>query len=112
MYKPSSPFNVPALILHGKFENVNGIRTKNYVEGEQIFVSAKSYGGTEKVINNVYVIEDTLIIDTMYRNDIKSTDRIRLLDDNSEWEILNTPEDIDRMHLYLKFKVKRVKGGA
>ena len=112
MYKPSSQFAVPAKILKGSHERVNGVSTKTYTDGETIFVSAKSYGGTEKEINGVYVIEDTLVIETWYRPDITSKDRIRLLDDDSEWEILNTPEDIERRHQFLKFKVKRVKGGA
>lgn len=85
---------------------------KVFTNGDQIWVSAKSYGGTEKIINNQYAIIDTLNVETWYRSDIKSGDRIVLLDDNSEWEILNTPEDIDRRHQYLKFKVQRIKGGA
>lgn len=112
MYRPSSPFTTPAKILNGSYVSVNGVRTKTYVEGATIFVSAKSYGGTEKTINDVYVIEDTMVIETWYRPDIKGTDRIVLLDDNSEWEIMNTPEDIERRHQYLRFKVKRIKGGA
>ena len=112
MYKPSSQFVVPAKILKGSYETINGVKTKTYTEGANIFVSAKSYGGTEKELNGVYVIEDTLVIETWYRPDLQSTDRIRLLDDGSEWEILNTPEDIERRHQFLKFKVKRIKGGA
>lgn len=111
MYKPSQ-FVIPALILQGSYEKVNGVNTKTYSEGDKIFVSAKSYGGTEKVVNGVYVIEDTLTIETWYRPDITSADGLRLLDDNSEWEIINTPEDIERRHQFLKFKVKRIKGRA
>lgn len=111
-YKPSFPFNVPARIVHATFEKVNGVNVKTFTEGYQIFVSAKSYGGTEKVVNDQYLIIDTLSIETWFRPDIKSEDYIRLLDDNSLWEILNTPEDIDRRHQYLKFKVQRYKGNA
>lgn len=85
---------------------------KNSADQYNIFISARSYGGTEKVINDKYVIEDTLEVDTWYRPDITSKDRIKLLDDGSVWEILNTPEDIDRRHQYLKFKVRRVAGNA
>lgn len=112
MYRPTQPFNVPALILNATFEKVNGATKKVFTEGENFFCSAKSYGGTERVENNKYVIEDTLEIETWFRADIQAADNIRLLDDGSEWEVLNTPEDIDRRHLYLKFKVKRIKGGA
>lgn len=112
MYKPTQPFNVPALVLTATFTKVNGVPTKTFQDGEQFFCSAKSYGGTEREVNNKYVIEDTLDVETWFRSDITSADHIRLLDDGSEWEILNTPEDIDRRHLYLKFKVRRIKGGA
>lgn len=112
MYKPSMPFNVPAQILKGSYEKVNGVNKKVFSEGEAIFVSAKSYGGTEKTVNDTYVIEDTLNIETWYRPDITAIDGIKLLDDESSWEILNSPEDIDRRHQFLKFNVKRIKGGA
>lgn len=77
-----------------------------------IFVSARSYGGTERIVNDKYVIEDTLDIETWYRPDITSDCQIRLWDDGSLWEILNTPEDIERMHQFMKFKCRRVKGNA
>lgn len=112
-YKPQLPFNVPAKILSATFSKVNGVNVKTFTEGKDvIFLSARSYGGTEKVVNGQYVIVDTLTIETWYRPDIRSQDRIKLLDDNSVWEILNTPEDINRRHQYLKFKVERVKGDA
>lgn len=111
-YKPSLPFNVPARIMKGTFEKINGVNVKTFTEGDLIWVSAKSYGGTEKVVNDNYVIVDTLSIETWFRPDITSEDNIQLLDDNSEWEILNTPENIDRRNQYLKFKVKRYKGRA
>ena len=111
-YKPSMPYNVPAQIMKATFNKINGVNVKTFTSGDQIFVSAKSYGGTEKVVNNQYAIIDTLQIETWFTPDISSEDRIKLLDDNSEWEILNTPEDIDRRHQFLKFKVQRVKGGA
>lgn len=111
-YKPSMPFNVPALILKCKYRKVNGIKTKVFEEGDQIFVSAKSYGGTERIINDKVVVEDTINIETYYRPDITSIDRIRLLDDGSEWEICNNPENIDRRNQFLKFKIQRRKGNA
>lgn len=111
-YRPSMPFNVPALILKCEYKKVNGVNVKIFADGDQIFVSAKSYGGSEKDVNDKITIIDTMNIETWYRPDITSIDGIRLLDDGSEWEILNTPEDIDRRHQFLKFKVQRMKGGA
>lgn len=112
MYKPQTPFSVPAMIIKAIYSKINGVNTKSFTDGDNIFISAKSYGGTEKVINDKYVIEDTLEVETWYRPDITSIDRIRLLDDNSVWEIINNPENIERRNQYLKFKVQRVKGNA
>ena len=105
-------FNVPAKILKPVTTKVNGIATKTFSESETIFVSAKSYGGTEKIVEDMYVIEDTMVIETFYRPDITSDCNLKLLDDDSTWEILNTPENIDRRNMFLKFKIKRIKGKA
>ena len=112
MYVPKAPFNVKAQLLKGEYKKVNGVNKKTYAPSFEFWVSAKSYGGTERQVNDVLVIEDTLVIESYYHPDIKSGDAIKLLDDGSEWEILNTPENIDRRHLYLKFKVRRMVGNA
>lgn len=112
MYRPSVPFNVPARILKGQYVKVNGVKTKEFTDGEVIFVSAKSYGGTERIINDQVIVEDTIEIETWYRPDITSIDGLRLLDDASEWEIVNHPEDIERRHQWLKFKIRRMVGNV
>jgi hypothetical protein len=110
-YTPQTPFNVPFKILSLTKELINGVQAQSYVEGEEVyFCSAKSYGGTEKIINDVYVIEDTLEIDTWFISTLKSKDRIKLLDDDSIYEVLNTPENINRRNQYMKFKVVRIHG--
>lgn len=112
MYKPELPFNVPAQILKAEYKKVNGVNTKIFTEGDIIYVSARTYGGTERTSNGTYIIEDTVNIETWYRPDIASIDHLKLLDDNSEWEILNTPENIERKNQFLVFKCKRYKGNA
>lgn len=112
MYKPTQPFNVAATILIPATVKVNGVNQKTFTEWDNFFCSAKSYGGTEKVINGVYAIEDTMQIETYYRPDINASCRIRLLDDNSEWEIISDPENIERRNQFLSFKVRRIAGGA
>lgn len=112
-FKPYLPYNVPANIYTATFSTVNGVPTKTYTLLQDIiFVSAKSYGGTEKVVNGKYVIEDTIEIETWYNPNITSDCRIKLLDDDSMYEIINTPEDIDRRHQYMKFKIRRLAGKA
>lgn len=110
MYRIQSRYETPAYLLVATSKKINGVTTKYYEQKDIIFLSAKSYGGTEKIINNVYVIEDTLEIETFYREDIKADCRIKLLDDDSEWEIINSPEIIDRKKKTLRFKVKRING--
>lgn len=111
-YKPAFPFNVPAQIMKAEYQKVNGVTVKKFTDDAMIYVSAKSYGGSERDVNGQLVIEDTMNIETWYRPDITSKDCIRLLDDGSEWEIMNNPENIDRRNQYLKFKVKRRVGNV
>lgn len=112
MYNPQQPFNVPAQILTATTTKINGVVQKTFTAGDNFFCSAKAYGGTEKTVNGIYSIEDTMQIETYYRPDIKGDGRIKLLDDNSEWDIISPPENIDRRNQFLLFKVRRVKGGA
>lgn len=112
MYRPKQPFNVAAKIRTATTIKVNGINQKTFTDGDNFFCSARSFGGTERVVNNVYVIEDTMQIETYFRNDIKADCHIVLLDDNSEWEIISDPENIERRNQFLSFKVRRIKGGA
>lgn len=112
MFHIAPIFNVPAKLLIPVVKKVNGVAQKTFEESDVIYVSARAYGGTEKVVDDKYVIEDTMSIECWYRPDITSDCNLRLLDDNSEWEILNTPENIDRRNQFLKFKIKRLKGRA
>lgn len=110
-YQPNVPFDVAFKILKLNKVFVNGVNSTEYVEETTVYYcSAKSYGGTEKVVNNVYVIEDTLIIDTYSNVPLKSKDRIKLLDDNTIYEVMNSPEIINRRSPYMRFKVVRIHG--
>lgn len=111
-YTMQERYQTPCRVLTVKESKINGIVKKEYTEGDVFFASVKSYGGTETVINNVFVIQDTLSIETYYRDDIKSECMLELLDDNSKWEILNTPEQIDREKKIIAFKVKKINTKA
>lgn len=117
---------IPLVLLVPITENVKGVSKKTYPTIEKalkekdkngnsinlFFGSFKTYGGTEKTVNGVYSIEDTANIETMYRPDIKSNCRVARASDNAIFDIINEPEDINQRHQFLKFKLKRVKGGA
>lgn len=111
-YTMQERYTTPCRVLTPTTTKINGVVTKTYIEGKVFFASVKAYGGTETTINNVYVIQDTLSIETFYRTDIKGDCQLELLDDNSKWEILNTPEQIDREKKIMTFKVKRINTKA
>ena len=109
-YQPQVPFNVPCMLLKHSISKVNGVNQPTFEEKTMFYCSAKSYGGTEKIVNDVFVIEDTWQIDTWFNPSICKGDRIRFLDDGSEYEILASPENINRRGQYMRFKVRRIGG--
>lgn len=84
------------------WQNVDGVIMANF----------KTYGGTEINNNGVLSVEDTAQVVCWYRPDIKGDCRLVRLTDNAAFEILGEPEDIEQRHQFLKFKVRRIKGGA
>lgn len=116
---------IPLVLLIPTNKNINGVLKKNYPTVEKslsvkdkngnnvnlFFGSFKTYGGTEKNVNGIYSIEDTANIETWYRPDIKANCRIAL-ETGEIYDILGEPEDINKRHQFLKFKVRKVKGGA
>lgn len=109
-YQPQVPFTVPAMHLKRTTKKVNGVNQETFIEGGMFYCSAKSYGGTEKTVNGVYVIEDTWQIDTWFNPAFKKGDRVRFLDDMTEFEVLASPENINRRGQYMRFKVVRIGG--
>lgn len=109
-YQPKVPFNVPAMHLKRSVKKINGVNQESFTETSMFYCSAKSYGGTEKIVNGVVVIEDTWTVDAWYNPAFGKGDKIRFLDDNSECEILASPENIDRKGQYMRFKVRAIGG--
>ena len=93
-------------------EEALAIKDKNDNSINLFFGSFKSYGRTEKIVNGIYSIEDTANIETWYRPDISSNCRIARTNDGAIFDFINEPENINMRNQFLKFKVKRVKGGA
>lgn len=126
-YRPEIKNPIPLILLIPKSTSkTSGVSKKEYPTIEEalkdkdekgnsinvFFGSFKTYGGTEKTINGIYAIEDTANVETWYRPDIVSNCRIARASDNAIFDIINEPEDINQRHQFLKFKVKRIKGGA
>ena len=114
-YRPNLPFSTPLVLLKPTYTQVNGVKTKvlpEIADGVMIYGTFKTYGGTEKIIDGIYSMTDTAVVETWYRPDITSDCIIALADTGAKFEILNEPENIERRNQFLKFKVQRVKGGA
>lgn len=109
-YIPPLPFRTPAMLMKRKITKVKGMTKESFADNGMFFCTAKSYGGTEKVINGLYVIEDTWQIDTWYNPDISKGDKIRFLDDGAIYEVYASPENINRAGKYMRFKVVRHGG--
>ena len=111
-YRPKDNFNVPMKLLVPTYTTVSGVPKKTFpTDGDLIFGSFKSYGGTERDVNGLYSIEDTANVETWYRPDIKSDYKIKL-ESGAVYDIINEPENIEMRNQFMKFKVRRVKGGA
>lgn len=111
--KEASQMRTPMNLQVPKITKYLGDNEKSWetVSG-QIMANFKTYGGTENINNGVLVIEDTATVVCFYRPDITGECRLIRLTDNSIWEIIGEPENIDQCGQFLKFKVRRVKGGV
>lgn len=117
-YRPALDNTIPLLLLAPTYTTVSGVPTKTFPAISQLSEDAifygnfKTYGGTERDINGLYSIEDTAVIETWYRPDIKSDCRICVPATGAIYEVWHEPENINMRNQFLRFKVKRVKGGA
>lgn len=115
MYNPSEAAQMTTAMRLQTPITVNsyGVNKKTWQDGKEvIWVNFKTYGGTEKTDNNILTVEDTANIACRYNPDIKSDCRLIRLSDGAAFEILGEPENIEMRNVFLKFKVRRVKGGA
>jgi hypothetical protein len=111
-YRPSEPFNVPMFVFIPVVVTAKGSSKKTYpINGELIYCSFRTFGGTETTSNGVLTIEDTAVIETWFRPDIKS-DCILEDADGIRYEILGTPENVNKRNQILKFKIRSIRGGA
>lgn len=110
-------YNVPFYLQTFTKEKINGVYIEQYTplpeeikEGDSniFFGSFQTYGGTETVINNTFVVLDTAKIKTWYRPDIKKGCRVVRLTDMEQFRILNQPENYLEQGQDLIFKVERI----
>ena len=112
MYRPTRAFTTLFMILNPTgTEKVNGRVVKKYPsEGDVIYASFTTFGGTETMVNDLVSIRDTGNVETWYRPDIKADTKLKRLPDGKIYEILGDPENIEMRNQYLKFKVEYSRG--
>lgn len=115
MYRPSeaAQMTTPMRLQLPKTVTEYGVSKKVYTDAEGIvWCNFKTFGGTEKVSNDMLTVEDTAQIVCWFRPDIDGDCRIVRLSDGAVFEILGSPENIEMRNQFLKFKIRRIKGGA
>lgn len=92
----------------------NGVRTKpTFTDAEGIvYANFKTYGGTETKVDGIFEVIETAQIVCWFRPDIKSDCRVKRATDGAVYEIIGDPENIEERNQFLKFKVRRIKGGV
>ena len=112
-YKPQSPFSVPFKIGTPTVTTVKGVPVKTYTESATVYFGTfRTFGGTESVKDGLYSVIDTATLETWYTPDLKASSRVHLLESDELYEVVGTPEDIQKRHQYLKARLQAVKGGA
>lgn len=116
MYKPPGSAHFTTVVkLQKRIRTiVSGAPEFSYEDASEPILncSFKTYGGTETISNGCLVLLSTATLITWYRQDIQAADRVVLLQDDSIWEVIGEPENIDMRNQYLILKVRKISGGA
>lgn len=114
-FRISAPFSVAFVLLVPIYAETLGVPTKAFPDvsnGIPFYGNFKSFGGTEIVSDGLYSIQDTAWVESWYMPEIKSDCRVVVRDTGAIYEVYGEPENIELRNQYLKFKIRRVKGGA
>lgn len=110
-FKIHGPYTTPVILLKPTMTVVKGVRKKVYPQtGDRIYCSVRTFGGTERVVNDVLVLENTATLETWYMPEI--TADCRFIINGVMYEAIGEPENINMRNQYLIVKVRAVKGGA
>lgn len=115
-YTPAAPFSVAMKLLVPTVANARGARVKEYPAPDDVqaifFGSFRTFGGTERMANELYTIEDTATVDTWFDPSITADCRVYVCDTGKTYEIIGTPENIDMRNQFCSFKLRAIGGGA
>lgn len=107
----AAQMSIACELLTPTVTTVKGVSKRSFPEtGKRFFANVKSYGGSERVANDLLVIEDTVVITTWFRPDIKAHCGVKILSTGAVYEIINEPENWNMRNQFLVCKARRVKG--
>lgn len=87
-----------------------GRKKAQYTELEGVtLANVKTRGGTPTVIDDTVQVIDTATVTITYRPDIKRGDKMQVLTDGSEWQILHV-ENVDLQNRDCVLTVRNVEG--
>lgn len=112
-YRPRGPFAVPFRVLIPTETQAKGVTIKTYTDSGYTYMgNFRTFGGTEQTVNGVYSVVNTATLETWYTDKITADCRIVLADTGEAFEVMGTPEDIERRHQFLLAKLKGVEGNG
>lgn len=110
-FKANAPFNVAFYLLKPSSTMIKGVPKKVYAKSNTTYYcNFRTFGGTEKIVNGITVVEDTATVQTWFDPEIKSDCMLEI--EGQQYEILGTPENINMRNQFLEMKVRAVKGGV
>lgn len=114
-FKLSAPLSTALRLLIPTYTTVQGVPVKSFSaaeDGELIYGSFRTFGGTDRDANGLYVVENTATIETWYRPDITAECRIAVPQNGKVYEIIGEPENIEMRNQYLRIRVMEYTGSA
>lgn len=114
-YRPTVPFSVAMVLLLPVTIVSYGVEQKTFTaveNGIRFNGSFRTFGGTDREVNGLFVVENTATIETWFRPEIRSDCRIYVPQTDTVYEIIGEPENIELRNQYLRIRCRAVKGGA
>jgi hypothetical protein len=114
-YRPSRLFNVPFEVQSPVVSMVKGVEVKSFNPPRESFRVSGSYvtfGGSERVVNGLTVVDDTGTIECYFDPRIAADCRLLNLNTQTSHEVVGAPENIEGRNQFLRLRVQAVKGGA
>lgn len=112
-YRPNAPFVVPFTIYNATKTTDKGVAVKTWIAEDGTYMgSFRTFGGTEAVKDGIYSVINTATLETWFTPLITASSRIVLVETGETYEVVGTPEDIERRHQFMLVKLKGVEADA